>query len=111
MSDTPFSLKFFRMITRVCGFMGLVQEQCQPFQLVHITAFRGRISSLVVIGKVNSLHKITEILATQIFTILRLVYHWNISHKTLEMGLLVDLKANQSSLSKFGKTATNLVTF
>lgn len=89
--------------------MGLVHEQYQPFQQVHITAFRGRISSLLVFGKVSSLHKITEILGTQISTILRLVYHWSISRKTQETVLLVDLKANQSSLSRYGKMATNLV--
>lgn len=87
--------------------MGLVHEQYQPFQQVHITAFRGRISSLVVFGKVSSLHKIMEILGTQISTILRLVYHWSISRKTQETPL-VDLKANQSSLSRYGKMATNL---
>ena len=102
----PFLL-VFRMIIQRCGFMGLVPEQFLLFQ-AHITASRGRISSRVGIGKVSSHHSIS---VTRITIIPKLVVcQWNISNKTRGMQHpLVPLKANhQSSLNRYGKTATNL---
>lgn len=96
----------FRMIIQRCGFMGLVPEQFLLFQ-AHITASRGRISSQVGIGKVSSHHSIS---VTRITIIPKLVVcQWNISNKTRGMQHpLVPLKANhQSSLNRYGKTATN----
>lgn len=109
--STPIGLG--RMKTHPCGSMDLAPEHCRLFHPAPIIASRDRVNSSLLLhtAKLSSLHRITQVLGTQISTTPRPEFRLNISSsKTLEMYTLPALKPKPlSSRSSYGKTATNLI--
>lgn len=96
-----------RMKIQPCGSVDRVREQCRLFQQTHITACRARISILVDLGKVSNL---PYIMVIQTSTVLRQGCHWISNYKARGTGPLKDPMSNQSSLGRYGKTATRAFT-
>lgn len=101
---------FARMRTQRCGFMDLAPEQCPLSPETHITVSRGRTSSMLDSGKVNSLHSSSGLSVIQTFITLLLACPWSTSSKMQGTQLLAAHKASpRSSLNNYGRTITSIL--